>query len=69
MADAAEVLMALYESLVRVAGREAPVNEVFSLNIVESVRCHACNKKTHMQEYYQVCPAGLSCMSPCCFHA
>ena len=62
MQDAAEVLDTLYESLVVVAGPEAPINAVFSLNIVESVTCRACGTVTHMQDNSPVAlPRTLIC--------
>ena len=50
MNDAAEVLDTLYTSLEAVAGKEAPVNAVFTLNVVEAVHCKFCGKTTHLQD-------------------
>lgn len=50
MNDAAEVLDTLYTSLEAVAGKQAPINAVFTLNIVEAVRCKSCGKTTHLQD-------------------
>ena len=50
MQDAAEVLDTLFQSIKIAAGLEAPINAVFSFNIVESVTCRACGIITHMQD-------------------
>ena len=60
MNDAAEVLDTLYTSLEAAAGKHAPVNAVFSLNIVERVKCHSCDKITHQQDYNPVCSFDIT---------
>jgi hypothetical protein len=60
MNDAAEVLDTLYTSLEAAAGTDAPVNAVFSLNIVEQVKCRSCNMTTHQQDYNPVCNLGTT---------
>ena len=57
MSDAAEVLDTLYSSLEAVAGKDAPVNAVFTLNVVEGVTCKTCSKTTHKQDNSPVGPS------------
>ncbi len=50
MADAGEVLLAIFERA-RAAG--APVDATFALRIAEAVHCSACGRTTHAVDYVQ----------------